>query len=236
MPEKEFEELVRRALLKAGRAEWERGTDEAEEKEPGFSPRYRRRRLRLMNDPFSYAKKRTRPMWKKALQTAASILLVGALSLGTLMSVSPDVRAWVEQVVLQRLDTHNNFYFGTPPEAGKETGDWRPAWLPEGVRLVKEVPLGRVKQLIYEEADGTRLYLDVYPAETGTALGMDNEHQDYSEITINGHSAYLMTANEEGYMSFLVWVDEENDLVFRITSELSAAEMIKMAESVARVD
>ena len=73
MAEKSFDALLYQALLEAGwqenRTAWE-GTEE-----PAFSPQYLRWRTRLLADPFGWGKKQLRPLWAKALRTAACILL-----------------------------------------------------------------------------------------------------------------------------------------------------------------
>ena len=82
-------EAKRQALLEAGwqenRTAWE-GTEE-----PAFSPQYLRWRTRLLADPFGWGKKQLRPLWAKALRTAACILLAASVTLGSLMAVSPTV-------------------------------------------------------------------------------------------------------------------------------------------------
>ena len=69
MAEKSFDALLYQALLEAGwqenRTAWE-GTEE-----PAFSPQYLRWRTRLLADPFGWGKKQLRPLWAKALRTAA---------------------------------------------------------------------------------------------------------------------------------------------------------------------
>ena len=87
MAEKSFDALLYQALLEAGwqenRTAWE-GTEE-----PAFSPQYLRWRTRLLADPFGWGKKQLRPLWAKALRTAACILLAASVTLGSLMAVRP---------------------------------------------------------------------------------------------------------------------------------------------------
>ena len=100
MAEKSFDALLYQALLEAGwqenRTAWE-GTEE-----PAFSPQYLRWRTRLLADPFGWGKKQLRPLWAKALRTAACILLAASVTLGSLMAVSPTVRAavlnWLREI------------------------------------------------------------------------------------------------------------------------------------------
>ena len=69
--------------------------------EPDYSPKYRRERTRLLADPWGWVRRRTRPVWKRAVQAVACVALACAVALGTLMAASPAVRArvaeWVQE-------------------------------------------------------------------------------------------------------------------------------------------
>ena len=47
----QFDMLLRRALMDANLAQYERALQSVEDKEPDFSPRYLRERMRLLADP-----------------------------------------------------------------------------------------------------------------------------------------------------------------------------------------
>lgn len=126
----DFEELLPGALMDAGLAQFRHTLEQSETWEPDFSPRYRRSRLRLLNDPMDWMRRRARPLWRRAAASAACVLLACAVALGSLMAVSPTVRAavlhWLAEitaysVIYRPLDQTSEI----PPS-------WRPAWLPEG--------------------------------------------------------------------------------------------------------
>lgn len=129
----DFDALLPRALMDANLLQFRQTLEQAETREVDFSPRYRRSRLRLMNDPQEWLRRRTRPLWKKVLRGAACVFLACTLALGGLMAVSPTVRAavlhWLREFTEQGVTYR-------PGEA--ETGlapSWRPAWLPEGTYM-----------------------------------------------------------------------------------------------------
>ena len=100
MAEKSFDAMLRQALLEANWREYYSAWEEAEA--PPFSPTYRRWRTRLLADPFGWVKKQLRPLWAKVLRTAACLVLASAVALGSLMAVSPTVRAavlnWLREI------------------------------------------------------------------------------------------------------------------------------------------
>ena len=76
---------------------------------PAFKPthHYQRQIAAMLSDPLKWAQKRARgPLWKNVAQKAAVILLVFSLSLGSLMAVSPTVRAAVVRWVTEWYETH----------------------------------------------------------------------------------------------------------------------------------
>lgn len=129
----DLEALLPRALTDANLLQFRKTLEQAETWNPDFSPRYLRSRVRLLNDPAGWARRRARPPWKKALQSAACLLLICALALGSLMAVSPTVRA----AVLHWLREFTGYSITYAPieEKGGLSPSWRPAWLPEGWHL-----------------------------------------------------------------------------------------------------
>ena len=76
----QFDMLLRRALMDANLAQYERALQSVEAKEPGFSPRYLRERMRLLVDPQGWGRQarpggRKRLDWRLAAIVAAMLLL-----------------------------------------------------------------------------------------------------------------------------------------------------------------
>lgn len=82
MTEEEFDAAMRGVLLDTLKFEWSDFLKDALPVE--MSKRYRRQTHKLLADPWSWVQKKTRPVWKRVLRTAAAVLLVCAVALGTL--------------------------------------------------------------------------------------------------------------------------------------------------------
>lgn len=63
----------------------------------GCSLPYRRRQEKMLADPRRWCRERQKPLWRRAAQRAACLLLAGAAAFGTLMAASPTARAAVVQ-------------------------------------------------------------------------------------------------------------------------------------------
>lgn len=100
MTEHKENELLRDLLLDAAAEEFA-GTAHVE-----TSPRFQKSMHSLLTDPNGWAKRRQRPLWKRAVRTAAAILLICILSIGMLTLISPKAYAAVVNWITEWYDTH----------------------------------------------------------------------------------------------------------------------------------
>ena len=75
------EQMLRRALMEANLERF-RDVLEGADRDFGWSPRYLRQRMRLLADPFGWAKRMARPVWRRAARTAACVALACLVTLG----------------------------------------------------------------------------------------------------------------------------------------------------------
>ena len=104
MTDQELDTLIQRVLLDSLKLDWEGKA----KPQPPFeaSSRYRREVRRMLADPLAWSKKRAKPMWKRAAQQAAVVLLILSVGFGSLLAVSPTVRAALLQWVTEWYETH----------------------------------------------------------------------------------------------------------------------------------
>ena len=104
MTDQELDQLMQRVLLDAIKSDCSNMSCEI----PNFMPSHRYQHLMaiMIANPLKWAYKRARPLWKKVLQRVAVILIVFSLSLGSLMIISPSVRAAVVNWVTEWYETH----------------------------------------------------------------------------------------------------------------------------------
>ena len=104
MTDQELDTLMRRVLLDSLKLDAESTASGELVFEP--TTRYQRQMAEMVKDPLKWERRRARPLWKNVAQKAAVILLVFSLSLGSLMAVSPTVRAAVVRWVTEWYETH----------------------------------------------------------------------------------------------------------------------------------
>lgn len=238
MDQSEFDDMLRSALMDAIRLEWAQVLEEPQP-EPHFSARYLREREKLLKDPFGYAKRKTRPLWKKAVRLAASVLLVISIGLGGILVISPEARAWV----VERLSViwGDKFaFFSAPGHQGGtiDISHYQPTYIPDGFELVEKW-VSNEFFFNYTYENGAGGYIDYMcaslSAEGAFDFMLDDEHSDSDEIQINGLPATIMISNTEGWPNHLVWMDGEVGAAYCITTTVGCEEMIHIGESIAYV-
>ena len=227
MTEQELDRRIRDALLLAEEAEYAFLLP-GEPAELPVPPELLRRMRPLLADPFG----RKRRLRRRAGRTAAAVVLAAALTAGTVLAVSPEARAWVRNMIVEILEEYTTIRFvdETGGQTG-ETGQWAPAWLPEGYKLKEEMIDPFYSILIYQNSKGNEISLH-YTNSEGAAFNLDNEHHTEKTILVNGTSAYLLQATEDGQESSLTWYDELSRTAFLLLAELPPEELIQIAESV----
>lgn len=232
MSDAAFDKTLRSALLQA---EWELWADVVNgppTEIPESTPAQHRRMERLLRDPFGEARRRTRPLWKKALRAAACFLLTFAVALGGLVAFVPSARAWVQMVFEEWLASDMTVrFYGT---GAAETGNtWELGYLPEGFVEITAEEIAGSHSFTYENSDGARIYFDYMPVAEGSSFNFDNEHSDYSELTLNGQPAHLFASNQEGWPSALIWFDRTGEMGFQLIAPVEANVLLQMAGNTA---
>lgn len=225
---------IRQALLDAAEEEFLLALAHAPDA-PGFSVRYQAWEEKFLRDPTGFSKRTLRPVWKTVLRWAACFLLVVSLSLGTLMAVSPQARAWVVSWVTEQYEDHVTYRFrgeNLPTEALR---DWVPTYLPDGYEQTDYIDLTNMVNILYNNDDPSMEIEFSYQLLTdGSEYSLDDEHHTPSHVSIHGMSGQFLTATN-GTQNMLIWFDEANQHVFLLMSRQSRDILIQIAESVVLV-
>ena len=115
MTEAEFDKLLRQALLEAVWQENKTYVEQAEEKDIEFSERHLKRREKMLQDPFAYAKKMSRTIWQRMARSAALFFVTLSLLFAMAMTV-PSVRAAVLRLYTEWYETHISVHVQNSPK------------------------------------------------------------------------------------------------------------------------
>ena len=234
MTDRELDRMMQHVLLDAIKRDCEKETDDV----PAFKPtrHYQRQIAAMLSDPLKWARKRARPIWKSALQKVAMILLVFTLSLGSLMAVSPTVRAAVVRWVTEWYETHVVYRFSGEQITG-EMPQYEITDLPEGYAEDERVNWPSYVSVVYQNKDtGKTIYLDCTYMQQGSASDYVTDGVEVVSIIVNGFSGQLfLTDDWENKWNTITWIDAERNLQFEIDANVNRDVILHMAESVSLV-
>lgn len=236
MTDRELDRMMQHVLLDAIKRDCEKETDDV----PAFKPtrHYQRQIAAMLSDPLKWARKRARPIWKSALQKVAMILLVFTLSLGSLMAVSPTVRAAVVRWVTEWYETHVVYRF-----SGEQITDEMPQYevtdLPEGYAEIERVEWPSYVSIIYQnvnDENASWIYLQYIYMQQGASGNFGIENADIIPVTVNGLEGQLyLTKDSEQSDSTITWIDPNENILFAVSAALGTDDILHIAESVSLV-
>lgn len=196
------------------------------------SPRFQRQMNAMRTNPERWAKRRVRPLWKKCVQTAAAILLVCSLSLGTLMAVSPDVRAAVIHWVTEWYETDILYRYSGEQISG-ELPKYEITALPEGYVETERIEMPEYFCVTYKNEEGQWLRFDYSYMQQGSALDILTEGVEVRDITVNGFDGQIFLSLDPKNDNTLTWIDPSANLQFTVDAFLDESAILHIAESVA---
>lgn len=231
MDDRTFDGLLRQALMDANLDEFRAAQEGADGLELAFSSRYLRQRGKLLADPFGWARRRSRPVWKQALYRAACILLACSLTLGALMAASPRVRAVVLNWLREISGNIMTYSTVSRSEAEDLPSNWRITWLPEGWKLQH---MSRNSWRYRRENGAGSLTYACYTPDAAQLITNVDDVADAesvrSTIRIQGHSADYYQSEK---YHVLVWENRDGYLfMLQGDGSLEEADFLKIAESI----
>ena len=236
MTDQELDTLMRRVLLDSLKLDAESTASGELAFEP--TPRYQRQMAAMVKDPLKWERRRARPLWKNVVQKAAVILLVFSLSLGSLMAVSPTVRAAVVRWVTEWYETHVVYRFSGEQLSG-EMPQYEITDLPEGYVEDERVDWPTYISIIYRKANDENapwIYLRYVYMQQGTVNNIGTEGADIIPVTVNGIEGQLYLArNPDKSDSTITWIDPDKNIAFIVDAALDADSILHIAESVSLV-
>lgn len=232
MTDQELDSMMKRVLLDALKVEWEEKIDALPALQ--LSARRQRSTREMLADPLGWARKRARPVWKKALQRVAAVLIVCSLTLGSLMAISPTVRAAVIRWVTEWYETHVVYRY-SGDQISTEMPQYEITELPTGYIESERINQPGFSSVTYDNTDGDIIYLDCISVQDGYALAFSTENADMFPVKIAGFDGQLFSAQTKGTSSTVTWINSDNNLQFTVDGLLSDIDILRIAESVRQI-
>lgn len=228
MTDQELDRMMRRVLLDSLRNDEQNAWEEAE---PFVPSRNHQRQMRdMLKDPIKWLRNRKKPVWKLAIQKVAVVLLVVSLSLGSVMAVSPTVRAAVVRWVAEWYETHIVYFFSGEANS-EELQKYEIGNIPETFVETDRIENTSSVSVFYENHCGGVICFDYIYMHQGAATMVITD-DNMVDVTINGLHGQLFLPTDTKNTTTIVWIDPLANVQFIIESTLRKEVIIDMAESV----
>lgn len=239
MTDNELDQLMQRVLLDAIKNDCEKENSVASSFKPSL--RYQRSLAAMISDPLKWAHKRAKPLWKKVLKKVAIVLIVFSLSLGSLMVVSPSIRAAVVNWVTEWYETHVTYRYSGAPIV-ETMPQYEITALPNGYEEDSSQRIIGINYvgIVYRNSlvpDAPPIYFDYIYMQQGTVYDQATDVSTISDITVNGMKGHFYLSKDMGKSdNTITWIDPEHNIQFSIDAMLCENSMLHTAESVSLVN
>lgn len=191
-----------------------------------YHPQYSEEFLKKM-DRLCYQyrfRRHVKSFLKTGVAAVVVLLIMGSIWLG----ISVDARAAFRTFLIEMYENTFIYRFFNDP-ADSVLGNYDIHKLPEGYSFVKHVNTSDTRTNIYSNKE-TVLILMYFRNNNQGALGVGADERIDTQVGKHFASFYLST---DGDSNDLVWLDEEDDIVFVLSGFLTEKQMVEIAESVA---
>lgn len=172
--------------------------------------------------------------WRKVGRSAVAAVLVVLIGFSMLFAFNTEVRATVLNWFKETFETYTTYWF-TSNDA-KELPQYELKWLPDGCKLISEVSYDEVYGAVYAcDSDiACGFTFDYLFANVEAQLTVESHYGESNAtfISVNGHYGELYESENTDDANILVWFDEENDVVFTITSHMDPEIIMRIASNV----
>ena len=232
MTDQELDTLMRRVLLDSLKLDAESAASGELTFEP--TPWYQRQMAAMVKDPLKWERRRARPLWKNVAQKAAVILLVFSLSLGSLMAVSPTVRATVVRWITEWYETHIVYRYSGEDISG-EMPQYEISGLPQDyTEIIRDVYEASVS-VVYESPSGDMICFDYTHMQQGAANIIAPGDDEILDVTVNGIQGQFFLPHDPADAKTITWIDADSNLQFVVKAFCSETDILHIAESVSLV-
>lgn len=193
-----------------------------------FSPSFQRKMRRIL-------RKAKHPVIYRLSQYAACFALVIALVGGAWLTVDTETRAAFFTWVKEQYETFVEYRSTGEAPQENTIPEYELTWLPDGFSSQEEQELDGCTYRIYSDDSGRRIIFFYMQGGDAASLFITSDYVEIRPVQIGDIHADFYQAGEETSSNALVWISEEDGLVFYIMANLSEDMMIKLAESVKKI-
>ncbi len=218
--------MISEDLIRQAAQEYEQALGEQlSEPEPHrFSPRF----VRKIKNRFTQAEHGTAYL---VVRRVACILLILALFGSAILAV-PSVRASFISWFVHRDFTGGTWYQPNGDGGVTDVGEYAIGWVPENFALDDRYERERAIRYLNEDRD---MILLEWKSRASNGMSVGAWSDEVYRTTVNGRPADVYAKTEIWTECSIVWTNEDESIIFCLTTNCDAETAIKIAESVCAV-
>ena len=167
----------------------------------------------------------------RVLRRIACAVAVVILCFCMLLAFNSQVRAAVIEWAKEQYETFTHYFF-TDEAENIEPKSYDLAWVPEGFTLLQQEHTEDGGVVIYLNDGGQIIYLN-YLLDTGSnTLFVEDGNYIYKTVTVGNQLADLYIDEKSGDANAIVWLDENNKVMFTLSAPFEEAVLVKIAENI----
>lgn len=172
--------------------------------------------------------------WRKIAKSAVVAVLTIVIAFSLLCTFNTEVRAAVSAWYKEIFGTFTTYWFTSDKDI--ILPEYELTWVPEGYDMVfeeyNEHTYGSVYQRGNNAMDGFTFTCNIANEDMQLTIQSMYGLYESKQVDINGQYGEFYLSSNPTDSNTLVWFDEENDVVFIITSYLNQRDILHIANSV----
>ena len=189
-----------------------------------FSKRFEKKMSRLIQ-------KANHPILYKFLRAAACFLLVMTIGFGSIMTVNAEAREFIAGWVKEQYKSFTRYFFSNEAES-TESVKYQLGWLPDGCEFVTSFEIDGGETYFYTDERETLIHF-TYTSDTKTTqVFVSSDGYTIESVLVNGCPSDIYIAKNAEETNTIVWMNADKNVLFIISGDFTADELIKIAESI----
>lgn len=199
-----------------------------------FTPsRSHEREMRsMLLDPDGWARKRSRPVWKKALQAAAVIVVALLVGFGGLMAVSPEARAAVNRWITDEGEGYVTYTYSGDDYEKLVMPRYVISALPEDYVEIAREEFPTSILIEYENDEGTIIGLSYDYMHQGGMTGFITGDDDIIDVKIGNLPGKMFVPKDPDSVRDITWIDPKANIQFVLYGFIDEDTLLELAQSV----
>lgn len=189
-----------------------------------FSPRFERKMKAL-------CRRQEHPGVYLALRRVACMVLALLIGFCMLLAFNGEARAAIIDWAKKQYEVFTQYSFLEDPEDLK-TNVYDLALVPEGYTLWMQEHREEGGAVVYRNGNGQLLHLNYMFNYGAGAMVVGHENSILKTATVGKWPADLYVSQKAGVGSVVVWVDEDNQVMFALTAQVEEDMLLEMAEKI----